>query len=78
MSVIMEIIQKSGVQKRSLLVQDWGGPTRLDFAGKSPYWIKKLIIGSTWACPGKGETYLSHQRVEALSSSGHLIQKDSS
>lgn len=34
-----------------LMVQDWGGPIGLGFAGRRPELIHSLIIGNTWAWP---------------------------
>ncbi len=36
------------------MVQDWGGPIGLGFAGRRPELIHSLILGNTWAWPAKG------------------------
>jgi len=37
-----------------LMVQDWGGPIGLGFAGQHPDRIRALVIGNTWAWPAQG------------------------
>jgi haloalkane dehalogenase len=37
-----------------LMVQDWGGPIGLGFAGRHPERIRALIICNTWAWPAQG------------------------
>jgi haloalkane dehalogenase len=36
------------------MVQDWGGPIGLGFAGRRPDLIRALIVGNTWAWPAQG------------------------
>jgi haloalkane dehalogenase len=37
-----------------LMVQDWGGPIGLGFAGRHPDRVRALIICNTWAWPAQG------------------------
>jgi haloalkane dehalogenase len=37
-----------------LMVQDWGGPIGLGFAGRRPERIRALVICNTWAWPAQG------------------------
>jgi haloalkane dehalogenase len=37
-----------------LMVQDWGGPIGLGFAGRYPDLIRALVICNTWAWPAQG------------------------
>ncbi len=41
-----------------LMVQDWGGPIGLGFAGRHPNRIRALLICNTWAWPAQGTTHL--------------------
>lgn len=36
------------------MVQDWGGPIGLGFAGRRPELVHSLILGNTWAWPAQG------------------------
>ncbi|MGH7373928.1 MAG: alpha/beta fold hydrolase [Candidatus Rokuibacteriota bacterium] len=39
----------------TLMVQDWGGPIGLGFAGRHPERVRALVIGNTWAWPVNGD-----------------------
>ncbi len=41
-----------------LMVQDWGGPIGLGFAGRRPDRIRALVICNTWAWPAQGTKHL--------------------
>ena len=43
-----------------LVVQDWGGPIGLGFAGRRPNLISKLIICNTWAWPAEGIKHIEN------------------
>lgn len=47
-----------GLDDITLVVQDWGGPIGLGFAGRNPERIKRLVVGNTWAWPVTSETHL--------------------
>ena len=40
----------------TLMVQDWGGPIGLGFAGRNPDRVRALVIGNTWAWPANGDS----------------------
>jgi haloalkane dehalogenase len=42
-----------------MMVQDWGGPIGLGFAGRCPDLIHSLIIGNTWAWPAQNVPHLA-------------------
>jgi haloalkane dehalogenase len=46
------------------MVQDWGGPVGLGFAGRAPERIRALVIGNTWAWPVNGDKHF--ERFSAL------------
>ena len=52
-----EIVEKFavalGLTDIRLMVQDWGGPIGLGFAGRRPDLIHSLFIGNTWAWPAQ-------------------------
>jgi haloalkane dehalogenase len=39
----------------TVMVQDWGGPIGLGFAGRHPERVRALVIGNTWAWPVNGD-----------------------
>ncbi len=39
----------------TLVMEDWGGPIGLGFAGRRPDLIRSLVIGNTWAWPVNGD-----------------------
>lgn len=39
----------------TLVMEDWGGPIGLGFAGRRPELIRSLVIGNTWAWPVNGD-----------------------
>jgi len=74
--VVEGFIQKLGIQKLSLFVQDWGGPIGLGFAGRNPHLIEKLIIGNTWAWPVNGDIhYEAFSRFMGGALGKHFILK---
>lgn len=54
-----EIVEKfvAGLELTSLtlVVQDWGGPVGLGFAGRNPGLVDRLVIGNTFAWPLQGD-----------------------
>lgn len=46
----------------TIMVQDWGGPIGLGFAGRHPERVRAVVIGNTWAWPVNGD-----QRFERFS-----------
>lgn len=43
-----------------LVVQDWGGPIGLGFAGRRPDLISELVICNTWAWPAQGIKHIEN------------------
>lgn len=54
-SVVLEqFVLALGLDGIGLMVQDWGGPIGLGFAGRHPNRIRALLICNTWAWPAQG------------------------
>lgn len=51
------LIQNLGLQKITLVVQDWGGPIGLSYAVNHPANIARIIILNTWAWPVNRDPY---------------------
>jgi len=49
--VVEEFVESLGLHDVTLVMQDWGGPIGLGFAGRRPELVKRVILGSTWAWP---------------------------
>ncbi|TGJ99517.1 alpha/beta fold hydrolase [Leptospira semungkisensis] len=47
--VLEEFVHILGLKDLTLVMQDWGGPIGLGFAGRHPKLVKRMILGSTWA-----------------------------
>jgi haloalkane dehalogenase len=47
--VVEEFIDHMGLRDVTLVMQDWGGPIGLGFAGRHPERVSGVILGSTWA-----------------------------
>ncbi len=43
--------ERLGLTDLTIMVQDWGGPIGLGFAGRHPELVRGFIIGNTWAWP---------------------------
>jgi haloalkane dehalogenase len=54
-AVLERFVNYLGLQDLTLMVQDWGGPIGLGFAGRRPELVSRLIIGNTFAWPLDGE-----------------------
>lgn len=50
-AVLEKFVDKLGLKNLTVMVQDWGGPIGLGFAGRRPELVKRLIIGNTFAWP---------------------------
>jgi haloalkane dehalogenase len=48
---IERFVDNLGLSDVTLIVQDWGGPVGLGWAGRRPELVKRLVIGNTWAWP---------------------------
>ena len=49
--VLEELVDALKLRDLTLVMQDWGGPIGLGFAGRRPELVGKLVLGSTWAWP---------------------------
>jgi len=49
--VVEEFVDRLGLGDVTLVMQDWGGPIGLGFAGRRPDLVRRVILGSTWAWP---------------------------
>ena len=54
-AVLERFVDHLGLADLTLMVQDWGGPIGLGFAGRRPELVRRLIIGNTFAWPLDGE-----------------------
>jgi haloalkane dehalogenase len=62
-SMLLErFVDRLGLKDLTLMVQDWGGPIGLGFAGRRPGLVRRLVIGNTFAWPLNGA-----RRVEFFS-----------
>jgi len=57
-STLERFVLTLGLENIGLMVQDWGGPIGLGFAGRHPDRIRSLIICNTWAWPAQGRRHL--------------------
>ncbi|WP_157816010.1 alpha/beta fold hydrolase [Spirosoma pollinicola] len=54
-SMIVEgLVDQLRLHNLRIMVQDWGGPIGLGFAGRRPDLVHSLILGNTWAWPARG------------------------
>jgi len=60
-AVLERFVDRLGLTDLTIMVQDWGGPIGLGFAGRRPELVRSLIIGNTFAWP------LTHPRTRAFS-----------
>ncbi|MHA7628555.1 alpha/beta fold hydrolase [Corallococcus sp. M7] len=49
--VVEEFVEQLQLRDVTLVMQDWGGPIGLGFAGRRPELVKRVVLGSTWAWP---------------------------
>jgi haloalkane dehalogenase len=49
--VLERFVDRLGLTDITMMVQDWGGPVGLGFAGRRPELVNRLIIGNTFAWP---------------------------
>ena len=55
--VVDAFVESLGIDRFSLMVQDWGGPIGLWVAGHRTSQVERLIIGNTWAWPIDGDQH---------------------
>lgn len=53
-TIVEQFVDQLGLKDLRIMVQDWGGPIGLGFAGRRPELIHSLILGNTWAWPAQG------------------------
>ncbi len=53
-AVLERFVLALDLDEIGLMVQDWGGPIGLGFAGRHPDRIRALLICNTWAWPAQG------------------------
>lgn len=72
--VVESFVDQLGLNNLSMMVQDWGGPIGLGFAGRRPELVQRLILGNTFAWPAdKGMAAFS--RVVGSSLARVLIRR---
>jgi haloalkane dehalogenase len=49
--ILERFVERLGLTDLAIMVQDWGGPIGLGFAGRRPELVRGFIIGNTWAWP---------------------------
>lgn len=54
--VVEEFVDRLGLRDITLVMQDWGGPIGLGFAGRRPELVRRVVLGSTWAWPTSTDT----------------------
>ncbi len=52
-NIVEKFVEHLGLNDLRIMVQDWGGPIGLGFAGRRPDLVHSLILGNTWAWPAK-------------------------
>lgn len=52
--VVEKLALALDLKEITLMVQDWGGPIGLGFAGRHPERVRALVMGNTWAWPENG------------------------
>jgi haloalkane dehalogenase len=50
-SVVERFVDHLGLRDLSIMVQDWGGPIGLGFAGRRPELVRSVVLGNTFAWP---------------------------
>ncbi len=49
--VVEEFADRLQLNDVTLVMQDWGGPIGLGFAGRRPELVRHVVLGSTWVSP---------------------------
>ena len=58
-AVVERFVDRLGLEDLTLMVQDWGGPIGLGFAGRRSQKVARLVVGNTWAWPHRGDRRIS-------------------
>jgi haloalkane dehalogenase len=56
--IVEQFVSALNLTDLTVMVQDWGGPIGLGFAGRWPDLVRALVIGNTWAWPVDGDPRL--------------------
>ena len=75
-SVVESFVDARGLGDLTVMVQDWGGPIGLGLAGRRPELIHSLVVGNSFAWPGRrsrGMTTFS--RIVGSRLARHLIRR---
>ena len=74
--VVEKFVDHLGLKDLRLMVQDWGGPIGLGFAGRRPELIHSLVLGNTFAWPAqRSKGMAAFSRVIGSSPARLLIQR---
>lgn len=57
--LVEQLVEQLGLRDVRVMVQDWGGPIGLGFAGRRPELVHSLILGNTFAWPATGSAGLT-------------------
>jgi len=57
--LVEQLVERLGLRELRIMVQDWGGPIGLGFAGRRPELVHSLILGNTFAWSAQGSTGLT-------------------
>jgi pimeloyl-ACP methyl ester carboxylesterase len=49
--VVDEFVARLRLKDLTLVMQDWGGPIGLGFAGRHPELVRGVVLGATWTAP---------------------------
>jgi haloalkane dehalogenase len=72
-TILERFILALDLREIGLVVQDWGGPIGLGFAGRHPDRIRALIICNTWAWPAQRTKQLARFSKVVGSSIGRFL-----
>jgi haloalkane dehalogenase len=72
-AVLERLVLALDLREIGLMVQDWGGPIGLGFAGRHPDRIRALLICNTWAWPAQGTKNLKLFSTIVGSPIGHFL-----
>lgn len=50
-AVVEEFVDRLQLRDVTLILQDWGGPIGLGFAGRRPELVRGVVLGATWTSP---------------------------
>ncbi len=59
---VEEFVNRLGLKKLTIMMQDWGGPIGFGLAVRQPELVDRFIVGNTWAWP-----LTDHPRISGFS-----------